>query len=198
MERLLLAFQFRFQRGLFGLQDAQPSDIRPVRRPDKVRQHMHLTERLADDRLVRQWMRQRCPVGARDITGLHGVMPHHPHRIGRGRPCKSADRQLVAMIQRLLQLACGLIVLAGETDGNAMQFVVVILARDNAGSAQRLAQLVHRQACADDGAVQVAVELPDLRSPRDGLAPHQRRRDAAQIERPQRDLVVRRRSDRDW
>jgi hypothetical protein len=75
MQVPLLALQLGDERRIVFLELAQAADVGAVGGADQVRQHVHVAEDALDDVLVRLRMRQRRPVGARNVTLLERLVP---------------------------------------------------------------------------------------------------------------------------
>ena len=167
----LLPFELRFQLRLVGFQLAQPPDVRAVGGADEVRQHVHVAERLAHQGRRGGRMRQRRPIGAWDIAAPHGIPPQGADAVGGVGLGELIDGKVVALVQRLVQQFARSIVAAGQGDGGAVQFVVGAVPRRQLQLLHNLPQIAGGQAGADDRAMQVGVEFPEL-----GAARRPRRR----------------------
>ena len=166
VQRQLLALQPCRQFCLVRLQLAEPADIRTVGRTDQVGQHVHVAEGFPNDRRRRGRMRQRRPVGARNLATPHRVAPEATHAVLGVSPGELADRQLVPVIQRLVQQLRGIVVACRQRHRGAVQIVIGAARRCQPELLQDLAQFSGRQAGADDRAMQVDVEFPDFRPSR--------------------------------
>jgi hypothetical protein len=150
---------------------------------------MHLAERIADDGARRRRVGERGPIGTGNVAVPDCVTPQRVQACFCGR---LVDRQAMAFVERLVQQLRRLVVAAGEADRGAVQIMVRAVRRRGAQFLQNLPQFAGGQARADDRAVQVGVELPDLRAPRRRgggcqLAPlHQRGRQRGELDRLQR------------
>ena len=106
---------------------------------------------------------QHGPVGAGDLAALHRHLPQRTNFVWAPGAGELVDRDAVAAVERLVQQLGALVVLAGEHHAARMQIVLA----GGGGFRQTeldddLPQLGIRQAGADDRAMQVAVEFPDL------------------------------------
>jgi hypothetical protein len=121
----LLPIQLLGQRLLFGLQLPQAPDVRPVGGADEMRQHVHVLERLLDDRLGRGGVTQQRPVCTRDVAAAHRLVPELPQRLlvlGLGI---LLDRDGVAAVERPLQHLRTGVAATGQHDADHVQLVVV-------------------------------------------------------------------------
>ena len=164
---LLLPMQLLGQRPVFRLQLPQAPDVRPVGGADEMRQHVHILERLLDDRLGGGGVAQEGPICARDIAAAHRHIPEPAQRVlilGLGI---LLDRQRVPPVERPLQHLRTGVAAAGQHDADHVQLVVVGgLYSVHARARQRVTQLGVRQAGPDDRAVQRVGQLPDLAASR--------------------------------
>ncbi len=164
---LLLPMQLLGQRPLFRLQLPQAPNVRPVGGADEMRQHVHILERLLDDRLGRGGVTQQRPVCTRDVAAAHRLVPELPQRLPILGLGILLDREGVAAVERPLQHLRTGVAATGQHDADHVQLVVVgSLYSAHAQARQRVTELGVRQACPDDRAVQRVRKLPDLAASR--------------------------------
>ena len=147
----------------------EPTDVGAIGGTHQVREHMHLAERIADDGARRRRVGERGPIGTGNVAVPDCVTPQRVQACFCGR---LVDRQAMAFVERLVQQLRRLVVAAGEADRGAVQIMVRAIRRCGAQFLQNLPQFAGGQACADDRAMQVGVELPDLRAPRRRVSTH--------------------------
>ena len=157
----LLALQLLPERGVLLLELAEAADIGPVGGTDEMGEHMHFAEDASDQGVAGKGMGQHGPIARRNIAALARFHPQRCQlRFGLGF-LELADDQRMAKVERLVQHLCGMVMARREADGLAMQIVIAHPLHDEAALSQRAAQLAGREAGADDGAMQIARQLPD-------------------------------------
>ncbi len=129
---------------------------------DEVRQHVHFAECFADDGLRCVGVCQGGPIGAGDVAAPHGIAPCRTNCVLRVRLGELIDRQPMAFVECLVQQLGCLVMMAGDAHGDTVQFVVRAIRRCDTKLLQDLPDISGGQAGADDGAVQIGIEVPDL------------------------------------
>ena len=159
----LLALHLVPQRRVLVLERGQPTDIRPVRSANQMRQHMHVAERPTNPAQPHIRMRQHSPIRTRDIARLAMLRPAMNGRRLALKLGKSLDDDLVALIERLVQQFRCRRVAVTEPDRLRVQ-VVIAHAGDILADrpAHDPAQLARREAGADDRAVNRLAQIPQF------------------------------------
>jgi hypothetical protein len=157
----LLAHHLRLQLGILRFEIAQATDVRAVGGADEMGEHVHLAEDGACEVLGGVRVRKDGPIATWNLGPLDRACPEGLQLIDAPGAAELRHRRPVPPVQRLLQELGADIPLAGEKDCAAMQLVVGLLARAGQYLDQDLAQLCGGQTGADDGAVEIAGQLPD-------------------------------------
>ena len=166
-QMVLLADELFAQGRVLRLELAQPADVGPIGRAHQVGKHVDFAEDVADQRVVGGRMGERRPIAARNVALLDGVTPQGAHLVDRLGLFEAADGEAMALVERLVQQLAPAIAQVGQQHALAVQIVVGGAVDGHPGLGQDLPQFAGRQAGADDRAVQMIGELPDLRPPRD-------------------------------
>ena len=165
-QMVLLAGELVAQRNILRFQLTEPPDVGPIGRAHQVGKHVDFAEDLADQRVVGDSMGERRPIAARNIALLDGLTPQGAYLVDRLGPLEAADDEAMALVERLVQQFAPSIAQIGQQHALAVQVMVGRAVGGHAGLGQDLAQLAGRQAGADDRAVEMVGEFPDLRSTR--------------------------------
>ena len=102
---------------------AQAADIGTIGGADEVRQHVHLGEDSANQRVISRRVRQRCPIGTRDLTALNRLPPQCTDLRHHLRSIELIDRDAMPPIQRLMQQFGATVLLAGDQNPARMELV---------------------------------------------------------------------------